>query len=80
MSRLQLGGELHEVVSSQQGAGAYCERINLAFEKAVAKCKDEAYAAGFKTGLERAAVITGRQTGWVAGTIQEDIREEIEKI
>jgi len=44
------------------------------------KEREEAYAAGFKAGLERAAVIAGRQTGWVAGTIQDDIREEIEKI
>lgn len=53
---------------SKSDAELWCEAFN------------DTYAAGFKAGLERAAVIAGRQTGWVAGTIQEDIRDEIEKL
>ncbi|MBK8652159.1 MAG: hypothetical protein IPN23_10705 [Elusimicrobia bacterium] len=48
------------------------------------KCKisawDNGYAAGFKAGLELAAGIAGRQTGWEANTIRDGIRAEIEKI
>ena len=38
------------------------------------------YAAGFKAGLERAAGIAGRQTGWEANTIRDGIRSAIEKL
>lgn len=48
------------------------------------KCKisawDNGYAAGFKAGLERAAGIAGRQTGWEANTIRDGIRSAIEKL
>ena len=78
------GGELLDFSTSQDSAEQRCERLNLAFEKAVAKREavrsDWPCAAGFKAGLERAAGIAGRQTGWEANTIRDDIRAEIEKI
>ena len=54
-------GELLDFTTSQDSAEERCERLNLAFEKAVAKREavrsDWPCAAGFKAGLERAARI-----------------------
>lgn len=72
---LIVSSESPETVVIFNGCG-----VGIEFEDVCLKIANKAYAAGFKAGLERAAVIAGRQTGWVAGTIQEDIREDLEKL
>lgn len=57
-----------------------CDDISGCGDKCKISAWDNGYAAGFKAGLERAAGIAGRQTGWEANTIRDDIRAEIEKI
>ncbi len=78
------GQAVSEYFDTIGGVILVCNEINAAFEKAVAKRKEEAYAAGFKAGLERAEKLVEtmnlppQKPGW--WEYSKSIREEIEKI